>query len=137
MVSLPNDLLCAIIEKADVPIDTYLAFRDIGVRPGKLHVVHEFAKKLDSMIMRRKNGYDKFLRIHKATDGFAFLNNMDRVLKRATLDKTVELNVYEKEGVLCYTFTFVNIPSAPTMRIGIRTTSVYDMFTGKETDYLA
>ena len=52
-MSLNNDLIAKIISYADVPVDTYLAFRNIGVKPKKLRALDpEFINKMDIIFNR-------------------------------------------------------------------------------------
>ena len=46
-MSLNNDIIAKIVSQADIPIDTYLAFKHIGVIPKKLKINTNLKTKLD------------------------------------------------------------------------------------------
>ena len=55
---LNNDIVALIISKADVSIDTYLAFKNIGAKPKKLKQLDiQFKEKLDRIFKIRKYYY--------------------------------------------------------------------------------
>jgi len=54
---IPREIVADIINRADVPIDTRLAFRSYGVVPKKLHVDEQFTRKLDVLCRRRTHMY--------------------------------------------------------------------------------
>lgn len=134
MEFLPNDIVCKIFCTAEVPVDTYLAFRKYGVVPKKLSVPTDFKDHLNRMLKRRKRGYDEYMRMQEETNGFAFIVRMDQVFKRVNKDVTVELEVSEKHGNIQYSFMVVRLPSN-LLSFGIRRGNAYDIHTGEEVAY--
>lgn len=54
---IPREIVADILNRADVSIDTRLAFRDYGVVPRKLQVDDAFTRKLDVLCRRRTHMY--------------------------------------------------------------------------------
>ena len=52
-MSLNNDIIAKIVSQADIPIDTYLAFKHIGVIPKKLKINTNLKTKLDIICIKR------------------------------------------------------------------------------------
>ena len=66
-MSLNNDIIAKIVSQADVPIDTYLAFRNIGVIPKR--------KKLEKLNLEFKQKLDKYCSIRSFYKTLKKINN--------------------------------------------------------------
>lgn len=94
---LNNDIVALIISKADVSIDTYLAFKNIGAKPKKLKQLDiQFKEKLDRIFKIRKYYYKN---IKNQTDSLLYYHNTFneiklRFLKR--LNESIHLHIIYK-----------------------------------------
>jgi hypothetical protein len=59
-MQLPNDIVLGILQVADVSIDTYLAFKHLGLKPKKLSIPEDITEKLNTMCIRRHRYYQSY-----------------------------------------------------------------------------
>ena len=139
MQYLHNDLISNIISIADVSIDTYLAFKNIGAIPKKLRLQPDFKNKLDNMFNHRKQLWDKkdiFL-LHKTTHINIKIriqvgaDNIILLLLFETKAEHIIIKYFDKNEIIAAYFNivlyFYNHDNQTTIRY-----SKYDQNTGKK-----
>lgn len=99
MQYLNNDVLANIISKADVSIDTYLAFKNIGAIPKKLKIIPELKSKLDTICTEHVKQWKQHNEITFPYSAPLYNNKIDLDVKlkiRINRDDTIRIIITQK-----------------------------------------
>jgi hypothetical protein len=137
MDELPDGVQALIIQKADIPIDTFLYYRrKLGITPKKLQVDKQLSCFLMEHYQKRVDCYKRKKELEKSTNGLhscAFAN----YIKKFDMERSIEIIIGEDCNTHAIKFAFRALrttydnPLWPELWT-IRKTIV-DMQTGQET----